>query len=530
MVSSDSPASANKRIRTLQICFCCFVVLLAIFQLSENTVDVDLWGHVTFGEAMLKTHSIEKKEPYSWTAAGQPWVNHECLAEIALGGSHLLLGGAGPLLLKMLIGLLSFGIALRLGLANLAWPQRFVPWALGALAVVELSYGFAARPQIFTALFLTLELLLLSRIHAGAYFNALALPIIFAVWINTHGGVLAGYGLLGLAALATTAQNLFRKPAKMKLVAVLWASVLLSGAAMLINPWGAELIRWLIRSVLWMRPEIEEWNPTPLGWDHAVLFGLILLAAFAWIFTRKQRAWWQLAVCGAFALLALRSVRNTPLCAIVLLALVPPHLVDALSRFRNSLARFEEMGRSEGFQKLAVILVICGSTGTAFAAVTLHKNNPCKMEIPSSKFPNGAVSFLTEYKISGKMLVFFDWGEMVIFHLPNCPPSIDGRLDTCYPPELIKAHWKFYNAEPFDEKVLNVDAADFALLPANLVGAGALAKRPDWKAIYYDDTAVVLAHHPERFAQLAKLTLPVKGATIVGLGRVALPDRSPREK
>ena len=74
---------------------------------------------------------------------------------------------------------------------------------------------------------------------------------------------------------------------------------------------------------------------------------------------------------------------------------------------------------------------------------------------------------------------------MVIFHLPDCPPSIDGRLDTCYPADLIKAHWKFYNAEPFDEKVLNPDQADLALLPANLAGAGALAKRPDWKAIYF---------------------------------------------
>ncbi len=530
MVSSESPANASKRIRTLQICFCCFVVLLAIFQFSENTVDVDLWGHITFGEAMLKTHSIDKKDIYSWTAAGQPWVNHECLAEVALGGSHLLLGGAGPLLLKMAVGLLSFGIVLRLGMAGLNWPQRFVPWTFGALAVVELSYGFAARPQIFTALFLAIELWLLSRIHAGGYWNALALPVIFAVWINTHGGVLAGFGLLGLAALATTMQNVFQKPANLKLVAVLWVSVIVSGAALLINPWGAELIRWLIRSVLWMRPEIEEWNPTPLGWDHAVLFGLILLAAFAWIFTRKQRAWWQMAVCGAFALLALRSVRNTPLCAIVLLALVPPHLMDALARFRASLARFEEMGRGEGFQKFAVILLICGSTGTAVATLALHKQNPFVMEIPSAKFPNGAVAFLTEHKISGKTLVFFDWGEMVIFHLPDCPPSIDGRLDTCYPPELIKAHWNFYNAEPFDEKVLNVDSADLALLPANLAGAGALAKRPDWKAIYFDDTAVILAHHPERFAQLGKLTLPVQGAKITGIGRVALPDRSPRLK
>ena len=150
------------------------------------------------------------------------------------------------------------------------------------------------------------------------------------------------------------------------------------------------MIRWLIRSVLWLRPEIEEWNPTPLGWDHAVLFALILLAAFAWMFTRRPRAWWQLAVCGAFALLALRSVRNTPLCAIVLLALVPPHLVDALARFRNSFGRFEDLCQRPAFQKLAVVLVSVASAGTAVATYTLHKQNPLTMEVPSSRVPNGA--------------------------------------------------------------------------------------------------------------------------------------------
>jgi hypothetical protein len=530
---------ARRRVRRLQSCFCVFVVLLAIFQFSENTVDVDLWGHVTFGEAMLKTHSIQKTDIYSWTAAGKPWVNHECLAEIALGGAHALLGGKGLLLLKMAVGLLSFGLALRLGINKLPWPERLAAWALGGLAVVEISYGFAARPQIFTVLFIVFELALLRRIHAGAHLWAIAMPIMFAVWINTHGGVLAGFGLLGLAAAATTAQWIFRKispgrsnstnvPAKTAIV--LWLEVGASGAALFINPWRGELIRWLIRSVLWLRPEIEEWNPTPLGWDHAVLFALILLAAFAWIFTCRPRAWWEFATCAAFAVLALRSVRNTPLCAIVILALTPPHLASSLVRFKESFARIEGLCSSAGFQKLATALLIAGSAGTAIATFTLHKQNPFTMEIPSARFPNGAVAFLREHDLRGKTLVYFDWGEMVIFHLPDCPPSIDGRLDTCYPPEVIRAHWQFYNADDFDRKALNVDEADLALLPANLAGAAKLGVQPDWKAIYFDDTAVILAHHVERFPQLSKLTLPVKGPPFNGLGRVAFMDQSPRSK
>src|SRR6266850_1833135 len=49
----------------------------------------------------------------------------------------------------------------------------------------------------------------------------------------------------------------------------------------------------------WFRPEIEEWNPTPLDWDHAAVFILIAATIFAWTASRRRRKFWELAVCGA---------------------------------------------------------------------------------------------------------------------------------------------------------------------------------------------------------------------------------------
>ena len=152
------------------------------------------------------------------------------------------------------------------------------------------------------------------------------------------------------------------------------------------------------------------------------------------------------------------------------------------------------------------------------------------MEVPRSEYPTGAIDFLQEHQLHGRMLTFFDWGEMVIFRLPGCPPSMDGRLDTCYSRELIAAHWKFYNGEPFDEKVLDVDQADLALLPANLAGTAALAHRPGWTVIYYDDLAVILAREVERFPELSSLSLPVVGPKSAVVGRAPFPNHSPRWK
>jgi len=531
--------------KNLKLWFCTAVLLLAVFQFSENTVDLDLWGHLVYGQHMLHSGAIPKTDIYSWTAQGQPWINHEWIAEIILAIFYTAWGGPGILLLKMVVGLAAFAVCLRLGAQRLSWPARFVAWAFAALAVVEISYGFAARPQIFTALFLSLELQWLQQIHSGQRLWLLALPGLFLAWINTHGGVLAGFGLLGLAAGATTLQSLWNPTwgrsgrtvaaetavgQTWRTVLVLWLAVIVSGLAMLCNPWGAGLIRWLIGSVLWPRPQIAEWNPPPLNGEHAAFFIVLALAVFSWAFTRRKRTWWELAVCAAFAYLGLRAVRNTPLFCLVALALVPPHLASAVARFRQHFEHLEDLGRRADFQKFATGLLALISVGIGVATFTLHKEHPLTMEVPRSEYPTGAVDFLREHQLHGRMLTFFDWGEMVIFDLPGCPPSMDGRLDTCYSRALIDAHWKFYNGEPFDGNVLDVDQADLALLPADLAGTAALAQRPGWTVIYHDDLAAILVRDASRFPELSSLSLPVAGSTSAVLGRAPFPNLSPRWK
>src|SRR6266850_2901910 len=341
---SDSPTAraveqpGTKLEKLLWFSLCAWVLALAIYQFSENTADPDLWGHVVFGQQMLKTGAMERTETYSWTAGGQPFINHEWGADLILGGTHLLGGGPGLLLLKLGVGLITFLLSLRLGTKSLIWPASAVAWAVAAIAVVEISFGFAARPQIFTCLGLVLVLMLLRRLHEGSWLWALVLLPLFVVWVNVHGGVLAGVGLLLLAAGSTTVEWFHRRsspdPAfNLRTVLAQWLASLGVIGALFCNPWGSALPAWLINSVLWFRPEIQEWNPTPLGLDNATLFILIAVSAFALAASRRRRALWEVAVCGAFAVLALRSVRNAPLFALVALALVPPHLADALNRF-----------------------------------------------------------------------------------------------------------------------------------------------------------------------------------------------------
>jgi hypothetical protein len=519
----------------LAIAFWCWVLTLAVYQFSENTADPDLWGHVVFGRQMLRSGSVEKTENYSWTARGQPFVNHEFGADLILGATHRLLGGPGILLLKMSIGLLTFALCLRLGAEEMPWPRRAVAWMFGALAVVEISFGFAARPQIFTALFMALELWLLRRIHAGRWLQAGWLPLLFLCWINIHGGALAGFGLLVLTAVATGIGVFWRRQrdgrddraaaGQVRKVASLWLAMLAAGGAMFCNPWGATLLRWLVGSVLWLRPEIDEWNPPAVGWDHAALFILIALTCFAWAFSRRPKSLWELAACAAFAVLALRSARNTPLFCLVTLALTPRHLADATAPWADKFARWHEWFRRPRVRSFITGLLGVCSAAVLAATFTLHKVHPLTMEVPLSRYPMAAINFMRGHDLRGNLLVFFDWGDLTIFALPGCAPSIDGRLDACYSRALIAAHWRLYNGEPVDPDVLNLRKADLAMLPSKLAGALALGRQPEWKAVYLDELAVVLVRgRINRFARLSGMDLPIQGPKEAILGSAAFPD------
>jgi hypothetical protein len=445
------------------------------------------------------------------------------------------------LLLKIAAGLATFFIALSIAARRMDEKAKIVAWALGAVAVVEISFGFAARPQIFTALALAMELWILRQIHCGKTNWALALPPLFALWINTHGGVLAGLLLLFAAVGAATAQNVLKtfapdfisqrieKGPPRKIILWLWFSAILSAAALLANPYGTELPRWLVASVLWLRPQIAEWNPAPFDWNHAAFFICILLAAISIFFSRKPWQLWELAIVVVLAALALRSIRNTPLFCIAALAFIPPHLADALDRFRNQFGGLIESCRRPTMQKIFTALLLAASAGSIAATLALHKERAGTMEVPRDEYPVAAVKFIQQHELHGNLLVFFDWGEMCLWELPDSRVSIDGRLDTCYPSDVIAAHWKFYNGETFDPAALELSRADFALLPSKLAGALKLAKQDGWQAVYFDNLAVVLVKKVNQYPQLAGLKLPVEGDSSATEGRTAFPDHPTAE-
>ena len=516
---------------SLSAAFIFAVAGFAWWRFSENTADNDLWGHVLYGQRMMALGHVEKIDPFSWTVPRGDWINHEVLAEVALGWAHRLAGGTGLWMLAMIAAIVTLVCALRIGRdgsneSGLGTTQA----ALLAASANGIALGFSARPQLFTMFALVLLLSQMRAIARGRAWPLATLPLLAVIWINTHGGVLLGLVLLFVASVETFLAGKFVSFSFRGFLVQpdrhAWqrfgVALGLCSVASLATPWGMRSLVWLVKSVFYVRPEITEWRPTPLDFPHAAFWCTASISAVAWWCSRRERRGWEAASLAFLLVMAWRHQRHIPLFCLANLALTPLHLLDL---FQQLASRIPSLIAAMRLMSVRVVttLVLLGAGGAALAAsVGPPKENPWTIEVERAQFPCAALHFLEAHPMEGNLLVFFDWGQQAMWALPNNRVSFDGRLDTVYPRAVIDAHWKFYRGEIPAPSALDLNLADVALLPATSAGATLLLAR-GWTLAYTDPLASVLVRNVSVQRTLVGLKLPVRAGLEAAQGREPFP-------
>src|SRR5262249_50758770 len=131
-----------------------------------------------------------------------------------------------------------------------------------------------------------------------------------ALWVNLHGGVVAGLGAqVMFAGFKLGARG--EKKAKIQI----GVSLVLSLMALSINPYGLRLVTFPAND-LFLDRAISEWRPIPLLGASFLGFKLAILccASFSW----RNQAWqrWDFWLAVVAGVLAFRHQRHTPLFAI----------------------------------------------------------------------------------------------------------------------------------------------------------------------------------------------------------------------
>ncbi len=96
--------------------------------------DPDYWWHTRTGQLIAETGAIPHLDTFSFTAAGQPWIAHEWLTELAYYALQSHIGYVGNVVLMGLLGSLAalalFATCRRWGVGELP-AMLLVLWAFG---------------------------------------------------------------------------------------------------------------------------------------------------------------------------------------------------------------------------------------------------------------------------------------------------------------------------------------------------------------------------------------------------------------
>src|SRR2546428_3875528 len=151
-----------------------WLLFTAIFSLAAvPPLDPDLWWHLANGRLIVTTGTIPHVDLYSFSAAGQPWVMHEWLADLMMYLVYQL--GGLPLLVAISAGVVAAGAICLYVILRRSDLHPTLSAALTLVGALAGSTAWGARPQLLNMLFTGLLV-----VGLGAYRRGGPRPPLFA--------------------------------------------------------------------------------------------------------------------------------------------------------------------------------------------------------------------------------------------------------------------------------------------------------------------------------------------------------------
>lgn len=476
------------------------LVLIAIAVADAGRLaDPDLWWHVRVGQAILAQGHLLSHNLYSYSAPNHPFIDFEWLCEALMAWMYNGFGILGLKLLKFVLTALTV-VFLALAMGDTGAPTLVQFGVLIASAIAILPQ-MQFRPQLFTFAFLSALLVILA--HENRKRTALlwlAVPML-ALWANLHGGVVMGLAALGTFSAVVLVRDLATGRGlshSYRLVGVTVASTL----ATLLTPYGLNLWRTVLRGIgqSYSYKVITGWQPLAqaiVGQLNTRPGGVVYIAIALLLFATLALSLGLAPTTDdvplvAFAALAIVStflaIRNLPIAVIATATPLAGHLGHAVAdrRKRKGLPEDPMQERSRLANQLivtVVAVVLCAGTGLF--------SNRLKA---GDHYPVGAVRFMREHHLHGKILNRYAWGGYLIWHLePGSRVFIDGRYNFAYPMTLFGKYLRFHFAYPGGARLLKEYPPDFVLISPTAPSFKLMESRTDWELIYRDGDSALFA-------------------------------------
>ncbi|HXH49220.1 MAG TPA: hypothetical protein VNM47_07725 [Terriglobia bacterium] len=469
----------------LKICFS-FPVFLGAILVAANfaierglRLDPDTWWHMKYGDMILQTDRWPTVDTWSFTVQGMPRVAYEWGGEVLTALAYRIGGLRG---LDVLLILLTSVIVLLI--YYFAWLRCRNSYAAFFATLILLPVAvlcFTLRPQLLGYIFLLITLIALERFRLGEQKKLWILPVVFLLWVNTHGSFPLGFMVLGLYWI--TGLTEFSSGG---LYAVRWRPEqrlhlelvsLLSVAVLPLTPYGTRLaaVPFEVATALPLNfSHIVEWQPINTDFWQAkllmvLLFGFIVFqVAFRQRYRLEEFSLFLIVLYATFVhfrFAIMFAIVSAPLAASIFLRWAP--IYDP----RND--------------KYVINAVLAFGAVLSFALflpseATLQKNI-------SRDFPVEAVRYIQEHHVPGKMFNNYNFGGYLVWALaPEHQVFIDGRGDIYEHAGVFSDYAIVTQLKPEALSVLESYQIDSCLTDKDAPLTVLLASSPVWKEIYKD--------------------------------------------
>ena len=450
------------------------VLLPGLAALLAAVSAVDLAYHLRAGSEMLDGGGLPHTDTYTFTVAGEPWLDQQWGAQVVLAGTWRAAGWTGLVLLRSILIAAAWAClvqAIRWRAPGLE-ARLVAALALGAFLVT--APAMALRPQLLAILLLCLTLALLAgrRRHPRLVW---AVPVVVAAWANVHGSFVLGPLLAGLAWLEDAGRDPRRARGTFALAAV-------SGLAMLVNPAGVGAVRYALTlsSNRELAARVTEWQPPTVSDPAGILFFGSLALVIAVVVVRRRSVSWPAALTllafGALGLVAVRGVAWWPAVAVVTVAgLLPGRTAEALVRLPRP--------RALNTTVVALLLLAAVPLLPAWRAPDPGLGLDAPRGVLTGA-PPGITLALREIAVQGDRLWNPQtWGSWFELAVPALTVAVDSRIEL-FPPAVWADYDTVAAARPGWQAVLDRRGATIVAVPAGWVGLrAALDGDPGWRIV-----------------------------------------------
>jgi hypothetical protein len=462
--------------------------------------DCDTGYHIRAGEWIIAHLSVPRHDMFSYSSPPLPWTAHEWLSEVIMALIHNTFGLTG--LAIFFAGILALVSLLLFRMIRNEGDNILLAVFIVLLATISSQIHWLARPHVFSLLLFLAWYWILEEYRRNDTNRLYLLPPILLLWVNLHGGYLAGFMLLGIYLIGElpdyfsgNAEKRTEAWQRLKSLAITTAVCI---PVSCINPYGYHILLFpfnLVSNQLimdsvteFLSPNFHEPNPFKY-----LLLGLVAVLALS----RERLKLTELLLLLVFLNMSLYSVRYIPLFALVSAPILMRH-TDTL--LRNSQSRFTEALRRKA-NNLATIDATSGGILWpifAFGAVTwLAASGAIQYGFNPQTKPVAAVRFIEKANLPGNMFNNDEFGDYVIYAAwPRYKVFFDGRSDM-YGTERLKEYKQITNFEDGWEKTLEKYRINWIFFDTNSRLTRFLKERKDWVLIYQDRVAAIFIRNIE---------------------------------